>query len=972
MRSIYVVSHTHWDREWYRSFQSFRLKLVHLVDGLLDLLEKDPNFKTFMLDGQTIVLDDYLAMRPEKEDLLRKHIQKGRIVIGPWHILPDMFLVGPEAHIRNLLQGDQTTRHFGPKMLVGYIPDPFGHPGQVPQILRGFGIETACLWRGLDKEPAEFWWQSPDGSQVLMAYLRDSYSNGASLPAENPPAFAEALSAAADSLASHSAVTDTLIMFGTDHMEPPVNTSAAIAYADKTLPDTRVIHATLPQFVTALQANIKKQKLSLPTVTGELRACSRMHLLPGVLSTRIWIKQRNHASEKLLLKWVEPFSTWQELATGNQPAILNQKSEIIHHTWRLLMENHPHDSICGCSIDQVHDEMKVRFDQVDQIGEELTRQSLEAISWTINTSGSSKIPVDNLKSAVVVFNPNSIPQTDIASTSIELPNGMDEFELLDENGTSLPTQRRGLGSREIINMTMDGKALQAAFGSISDGRVVGMAIQDVRVKRDGSQVYIDSDMSDEEEPNLAAWKTARKQIDEYLSDTGITDYHVRARSASATQIVFTALQVPALGYRTFWVQPRPNVEKAPIRLNPLVKMLLPLAGLPLLQKFATRKRYARPPYRIENESFLVEAAKDATLTLLDKRSGQRYTGLNRILDGGDCGDEYNYAPPTADQFTCARLKHVSLADGPVQKSLELEMELETPLSLAPGRKARSKEQASLPIRATITLTNGVPRVDIRIALINNARDHRLRVHFPAPFAASAGNQDGHFEVVERQLGLPAFDGSWVEQPRPELPQRAFTDISDGKSGLMVANRGLPEVEVLKNAQGNAEIALTLLRCVGWLSRDDFSTRKGHAGPFMETPGAQMPGKWSFDYSIIPHAGNWSSAYGQAYAFDTPLRAVSTGIHAGKLAAALSFVESTPATFVLSAVKPTEAGHAWLVRGYNITGEPINVTLKPWKPFKKAALVNLAEQNQSALQTDSSGSVTFPVSAYQVVSVMFQP
>jgi hypothetical protein len=615
--------------------------------------------------------------------------------------------------------------------------------------------------------------------------------------------------------------------------------------------------------------------------------------------------------------------------------------------------------------------MKVRFDQVDQIGEELTRQSLDAISGAIYTAGNSKIPLENLKSAVVVFNPNSIPQTDIASTAIELPNGVDEFDLLDENGASLPIQRRGLGSREIINMTMDAKALQAAFGSISEGRVVGMAIQDVRVRREGSQVYIDSHLSDEGEPNQVAWNTARKLIDQYLSDPGITDYHVLARSAAATQIVFTAPKVPALGYRTFWVQPRPSAGKAPIRLSPLVKMLLSLARLPVLQNLATRKHYARPPYRIENEFFLVEAQKDATLTLLDKRNGQRYEGLNRILDGGDCGDEYNYAPPPFDRFTSARLKHVSLAGGPVQQSLELEMELRTPLSLAPGRKSRSKEQAILPITTTITLTNGVPRVDIRTSLDNTARDHRLRVHFPASFAAAAGNQDGHFEVVEHRLDLPAFDDSWVEQPRPELPQRAFTDISDGKSGLMVANRGLPEVEVLKNAQGNAEIALTLLRCVGWLSRDDFSTRRGHAGPYMETPGAQMPGQWGFDYSIIPHAGNWSSVYGLAYAFDVQLRAVSTGMHAGKLAAAISFVESTPATFVVSAVKPAEAGRAWLVRGYNITSEPINVTLKPWIPIKKADLVNLAEQNQTSLQPDSSGSVTFPVGAHQIVSVMFQ-
>ena len=149
MRTVHIISHTHWDREWYRTFQLFRLKLVHLVDGLLKLLDDDPEFKYFMLDGQTIVLDDYLAMRPEKEDILRKHIQRGRIIIGPWHILPDTFLVGPEAHIRNLLEGDRTAGRFERKMMIGYLPDPFGHPGQIPQILKGFGIETACLWRGL-------------------------------------------------------------------------------------------------------------------------------------------------------------------------------------------------------------------------------------------------------------------------------------------------------------------------------------------------------------------------------------------------------------------------------------------------------------------------------------------------------------------------------------------------------------------------------------------------------------------------------------------------------------------------------------------------------------------------------------------------------------------------------------------------------------------------------------------------------
>ncbi len=285
--------------------------------------------------------------------------------------------------------------------------------------------------------------------------------------------------------------------------------------------------------------------------------------------------------------------------------------------------------------------------------------------------------------------------------------------------------------------------------------------------------------------------------------------------------------------------------------------------------------------------------------------------------------------------------------------------------------ARSKAQVTLPITTSLTLTNGIPRVDISTAFQNTARDHRLRVHFPAPFATDSGSQDGHFEVVDRPVGLPAFDDTWGEQPRPEVPQRAFTDVTDGISGLMVANRGLPEVQVLKNSQGNAEIALTLVRSVGWLSRDDFSTRNGHAGPFMETPGAQMLGKWSYEYSIIPHSGNWQSAFRHASAFETPLRAIATGSHPGSLPPSLSFVETTPDTFVVSAVKPAEDGRGWILRGYNITGEALSVTIKTWKSFGKVELVNLAEEKQSTLKIDQDGRVNVPVHAHAIVSLRFQ-
>ncbi len=145
--TLTFVSHTHWDREWYQPFEEFRLRLVRLIDRLLDILDHDPAFRSYMLDGQTIVIDDYLAVRPDQEHRLQQHIHAGRLLIGPWHILPDEFLAGPESHIRNLLQGSATCARFGARMAVGNIPDPFGHISQLPQLLRGFDVAEAISTR---------------------------------------------------------------------------------------------------------------------------------------------------------------------------------------------------------------------------------------------------------------------------------------------------------------------------------------------------------------------------------------------------------------------------------------------------------------------------------------------------------------------------------------------------------------------------------------------------------------------------------------------------------------------------------------------------------------------------------------------------------------------------------------------------------------------------------------------------------
>jgi alpha-mannosidase len=984
-QTLHVISHTHWDREWYLTFQQFRLKLVHLVDKLLDILEQDPDYRFFMLDGQTIVLDDYLQMRPEREGILREHIEAGRILVGPWHVLSDMFLVSPESQVRNLLQGARTARRFGPRMPVGYCPDPFGNHGQVPQMLQGFGIGTACLWRGVGDLPTELWWESPDGSRVLLAHLRNGYGNGANLPVHDPEAFTEQLALEAERLREHSAVADHLLMLGTDHMEPSPHTSATLAHANAHLSGVRPVHSTLPAYFARVAEQVAELGADLPVLAGELRACSNAHLLPGVLSARMWIKQRNHASETLLERWAEPFSVFAErmitvdTALATPEAIASNRirnvAPLLRRAWLILMENHPHDSICGCSIDQVHDEMRPRFDQADQIAEEISLQALQAISRAVDTTAEGAL------SGLVLFNPLSITRRDLVEVALKLPDEVEAFALVDGDGQSIAYDFVGSHHEELANLMLRPAELRDTIGGVSEGRIAGAALTSLTVDRVDGTVMIRAVLDEAGQPDVAQWHRGEAQIARYLADPTVAQFHVLAHTPRASTVRFVSPEVPALGWRTVWVRTLPAPEPASAAtLNPLIRPLLPL-GMRLAQSdlgsrvlaAVSRGPETRAPFRIEDDLFVVEVQRaDGTLVITDRRSGAVHTGLNRFVDGGDAGDEYNFSPPERDSVHTARVVSIRAHRDRAVPTLEIAYDLRVPEQLSDDRRGRSSKQVTIPIVSHVTLPPGIGRIDVRTEVHNVARDHRLRVHFPAPIVVDQADHDSHFGVVRRPVGVPEKGVDWVEDPRPEVPQRAFTDISDGQVGLVIANRGLPEVEVLPGAGGDTtEIALTLLRCVGWLSRDDMPVRQGHAGPALETPGAQVPGTWSFDYSIIPHAGRWEQARDAAHAFQAGLRAVGTGIHAGEIPDSGSFLSTTPAEFVASAIKETEDGTGWLVRGHNSTSEPISLRMQPHRRFAHAARVNLAEDVIEVLGVARDGSVTVPVAGHQIVSVTFR-
>ena len=441
--NIVVIPHSHWDREWYATFEEFRFYLVHFMDELTELLEKDEGFRSFLLDGQASLLEDYLEVRPEKRESLRALVGEGRLEIGPWYVQPDEFLVSGEALVRNLLLGDRVSRNFGPVMKQGYVPDTFGHINQLPQIFRGFDIGTFYFMRGLGEDiselGAEFWWQSPDGSKVAAHFLSETYSNAAVLGSDparisfrhdrlaDPSSYLvsyDSLYELRDRLASRSSNGTILLMNGSDHVTVQPDFSKYVFHLNQTMQD-RVFNGKLSDF----ERLVLDGNPDLETYSGELRLARYQPILKGTYSSRTYIKQYNEATQQLLEGKAERAAAVVYALGGRD------YSPFLRYAWRELIKNHAHDSIGGCSADAVHRQMLGRYETATRVGRKVVEECLDYLTTRVAPAPTAgMIPI-------VVFNPSPWKRSGRVkvevSVNVDVPLGRRIFDWIGQKKLDL-------------------------------------------------------------------------------------------------------------------------------------------------------------------------------------------------------------------------------------------------------------------------------------------------------------------------------------------------------------------------------------------------------------------------------------------------------------------------------------------------------------------------------------------------------
>ncbi len=417
---VHVVPHMHWDREWYFTTEESRILLVNNMEEIMTRLETDENYPYYVMDGQTAIIEDFLAVKPEQRDRLKKLVQENKLIIGPWYTQTDEMVVGSESIARNLLYGIKDCREFGDFMKIGYLPDSFGQSAQMPQILNGFGITHSMFWRGCSERhgtnKTEFVWKSDDNSEVIAQILPLGYAIGKYLPVEK-----EALEKRMEKylpVLDRGATTEHIILpNGHDQMPIQKNIFEVMDSLKRSYPERDFFLSRYENIF----AELEKNRENLDTISGEFLDGKYMRVHRSIFSTRMDVKAINARIEAKITNVLEP------LASIAHSLGFEYHHGLIELIWKEIMKNHAHDSIGCCCSDKVHAEIMNRF----ILAEDKTDELIRFYKRQITDAMSCEVALDKL----VAFNLLPYERTEVIRA--EVITKMKSFKLVDKNNNEL-------------------------------------------------------------------------------------------------------------------------------------------------------------------------------------------------------------------------------------------------------------------------------------------------------------------------------------------------------------------------------------------------------------------------------------------------------------------------------------------------------------------------------------------------------
>jgi alpha-mannosidase len=751
---VHIVSHTHWDREWYLPAGRFRQRLVPLIDDLLD--DPPDRVAAFLLDGQAIVLEDYLAVRPERASEVAASLKDGGIEAGPWYVLADELIPSAEALVRNLLAGRRalsSLRARSPRVL--YCPDSFGHPAALPELANGFGFETIVLWRGYGgrRWPAGdcVRWRAPSGATALLYHLpRDGYEYGSHLPLGEQDA-RDRWSRIRTELGGRSALGVVLLPHGADHHARQHRWRDALELLENVAQPDAAHASSMSQFVESLEQRAEGATLS--EVTGELRdSYGYTWTLQGTFATRAQQKRRNALAERLLIREAEPWSALARL--HGAPS----RRSLIEAAWKTLLQCHPHDTLCGCSIDEVSRAMDARLDDVMGQGAGIRDDSVQELIG--HDAADARARSSEWRSVVHVRN-------------------------------AAPRPRGG-----VVHLVLARKLVDVPVGPGSVSLPPAMSAASAEVGLAGVPAQY-----------LGSWQVhERIESPRHYPDNDLVEL---------TFVAALLSPVPSLGV-----------------------VVLPLGERAERHTAVSGDTVLGDADGIESNDVRVNVDDVGNLTL--RVNGRTIEAFASIESTDDLGDLYTPSIRSSSVRTDVEQAFVTHA-GPLHAALQYNLVLrrhdETMLSVGE-------------VNLTFVLDAGAPFLRIIVQGRNGERDHRLRIVLATEVRDPDVWADAAFGQVRRVPLVLAPEEMIAETPPATAPLHRYVSLFGREGGATLYSDGLAEYEVMPDGR----IAITLVRAVGQLSRNDIPERPGHAGWPTDTPEAQCLGEFEASLALMFHGG----------------------------------------------------------------------------------------------------------------------